>query len=431
MAPVTRRHTRAAQKTSQDPADVSSVASPSISAEEAPPSIATKRGNRKSTTQVEEIESPLGTTHEEKQTPIGTEATEVQEEVEDSTPTKTTSKNQKLAVRTRDDDGHKRLEIEVQLPSRRTTRSRSESVADSQDGETLGAGEVAGAPTPVSASKQLEEEASQRLSQDLAASQSEPGSEVEPQKKPTPSPAAAPAQKSKHVVFGDDDDVDNFVAAAAEAPKAPTKAESEDEGSDSDNDDEAPEAVSTQAAAKETLKSAQAFAEAAEKQAATLKRKRQERDDLFRQQAEKRKRAHKPVKSSKRSKHSAAVEDDSDGEKTAATGRRRVDKADLPDMLPARFLTDSESDSEDAEALRVVKPTKIKFDQALQTVGMENRAPKDQVVGSTVYRVLANDGDKTLAPKMKKNSRHVKEDLLRRKRVGVVPAPNRGFFKKR
>jgi U3 small nucleolar RNA-associated protein 16 len=103
----------------------------------------------------------------------------------------------------------------------------------------------------------------------------------------------------------------------------------------------------------------------------------------------------------------------------------------LPDVLPAEFLTDSESDDEDEQALRVVRPKKINFETAVQMQKTEGRAPRDQVVGATVYRVMADQGDKSLAPRMHKNSAHAKRELLRRHRNAVVPVKTKGFFKRK
>lgn len=149
-----------------------------------------------------------------------------------------------------------------------------------------------------------------------------------------------------------------------------------------------------------------------------LKRKRKERDNLFKEQAQKRKRVSKPE-----------AGPEVDGEATAAAaGRRRVEKVKLPSMLPAEYLADSSSESdEDDEAdeaalrRRVVKRPNKK-------TNFEDKAPRDQVVGSTVYRVVASQGDKKLAPKMHKHARNAKEDLLRRKRAPVTPNTRKGFF---
>ncbi|KAI1469201.1 uncharacterized protein F4812DRAFT_321747 [Daldinia caldariorum] len=298
-------------------------------------------------------------------------------------------------------------ESKVEIPtSPKPKKSRTSAVPDSQDKERSW--------LLSSVSKQLEEDATQRL----ASSQSL-GSDQTP----------APKPKGKHLVFDDDDDVENFVVAAAEAGKKAEedKNKEEKEEESDDDDDDAPEAVSTQVAAKEVQKSAQAALDAAEKQTATLKRKRQERDNLFKQQAERRKRARAEV------------------ETAVTTGRRRTQKHALPTHLPAEFLTDSSSEDEDededgdgenGQALKKrrklsdekKRPTKITFDD-------QPKKPRDRVVGSTKYRVLAEQGDSRLAPRARRDARASKESLLKRRRVGVAPATGaatgRGFFVKR
>lgn len=117
---------------------------------------------------------------------------------------------------------------------------------------------------------------------------------------------------------------------------------------------------------------------------------------------------------------------------TAVTaGRRRAQKFNLPTVLPAEFLTDSSSEDEevDESALRVIKkPKKINFE--------EPKKPRDQVVGSTRYRVLAEQGDQKLAPKIQKNARSSKEVLLKRRRgramvAGAGAGGKKGFFVRR
>ncbi|KAJ3567037.1 hypothetical protein NPX13_g6913 [Xylaria arbuscula] len=243
-----------------------------------------------------------------------------------------TPKSKKLEVRIREngDQVSTKKAIEVQIPSSavKTPRSRSSPVPDSQ--ETNASNDGDDNFEPLSASKQLEEEADHKLAsqsrlresgvestpvpravkstrsssakktrggttpKSRSRSQSDSQShDAELEIEATPKPKAAGAAKSSHVVFGDDDDVDKFVAAAADAGKAQgpeAHTSDKDEGEEDDSDDDAPEAVSTAAAAKETLKSARAAIEAAEQFAATTKRKRQERDNLLKQQAQKRKR---------------------------------------------------------------------------------------------------------------------------------------------
>ncbi|KAI0122623.1 hypothetical protein F4814DRAFT_409374 [Daldinia grandis] len=351
------------------------------------------------------------------------------------------SKQKKLSVRTREDESTgtgRKTRLEVEIPtSPKPRKSRTSAVPDSQDKDERSWGSDSALLSSVS--KQLEEEAIQRL----ASSQSQVQD---------PDQTPAPKTKGKHLVFDDDDDVENFVAAAAEVGKKVETNDTKDEEEESDDDD-APEAVSTQAAAKEVEKSTQAALDAAEKQTANLKRKRQERDNLFKQQAERRKRSRAEVEvhqSSKRPRKDPAS-NDSDSEddgtpevETAVTsGRRRAQKLAVPTHLPAEFLTDSSEDEDgdedgdgadnDGNNGRILKkrknlsgpqPTKITFDD-------QPKKPRDRVLGSTKYRVLAEQGDGRLAPRARRDARASKESLLRRRRVGVVPAKGTGFFVKR
>ncbi|RYO77318.1 hypothetical protein DL766_007285 [Monosporascus sp. MC13-8B] len=332
-----------------------------------------------------------------------------------------TPARKKLSIHMReeadDGDGHdpattagvRIVQVKTEVRNRRPKRSRSNSVADPQDDDAV--------PESQSASRQLQEEAIQRLaSQCVRPDFRSAALKAKEEEKPT--------GKAKHVVFGDEDDLEKYVAVAADEKPAVVEKENEEEL------DEAPEAVSTKAAAREALESAKVLAEATEKQAALVKWKRQNRDSLFKQQAQKRNRVPKPDLASSES-------DTQDQEATreaegalATTGRRRVERLKLPGMLPAEYLTESSSEDEDGVALKKAakKPKKINFEDALQSIGKEIRVPRDQVVGSTVYRVVAGQADKNLAPKMHKNTRYVKEDMLRRRRAPVTPNKKRGFF---
>lgn len=228
MAPVTRRRSREskeAQKSSQESRGISSDAP--IPSSDAAFEVTTP-GKRKTASDGEDSDAV-------------------------DSPEHTSPKRQKLAVRVREEEdvpgGTRSVHIEAKLLSQKSKRTRSLSIADSQDD---GEGEEEGEPTPLSASKQLQEEASQQLSSELLAA--EPGTQ------PTPVPAA---RKSKHVVFGDDEDVDKFVAAAAELQKTTKPAAVEED--DDESDDEAPEAVSTSAAARDTFKTVNALSKVADK----------------------------------------------------------------------------------------------------------------------------------------------------------------------
>lgn len=140
------------------------------------------------------------------------------------------------------------------------------------------------------------------------------------------------------------------------------------------------------------------------------------------------------MKPSKRVKVTEQGEDEADTPEAerVISGRRRAGKFDLPDVLPAEFLTDSEGEGEDDLGLLTMKrPRKITFDDAMQTLSKEGRAPKDEIVGSTAYRVMADQSDQKLTPRANHNSQNVKEMLLHRRRVGVPPNQGKSFFKRK
>ncbi|KAK8015640.1 hypothetical protein PG991_008528 [Apiospora marii] len=348
----------------------------------------------------------------------------------EGTPTKATSKGrkkttpkEKLSVSVRDEeneDGSHHVSVEAHTVDAKPEEApNSASVIDSQEHEKQDSddeveGQDSSIPYTPSAmlSQQLEEEASQKLKRDrmdLKAAK----------EAPTP----APKPKGSHVVFGDDDDVDKHVAAAAEKEAAKVKEAAPEDDEESDDDDEAPEAVSTSVATKAAKKSEREAAEAAEKQAADQKRKRQEKDKMMKEQAEKRKRTQLSRKEKKGAEESD--EEDLEAEKAArrSTAQQKLDRHNLPDELPAEFL---DSDSEDDSAR---KPKKIKFEDAVQSLKKEGGRPQDEVLGSTVYRVLADQGDKSQAPRMHHNARRMKEQLLRRGRAAGPTGKSKGFFK--
>ncbi|KAI0166371.1 hypothetical protein GGR57DRAFT_496637 [Xylariaceae sp. FL1272] len=399
MAPLTRRRAAKAQKDAQAEISDSDAPSHDISFDE-PIALRSRR---------KDVDSPASSAKTPKRTQI-----EVRIEEDEATPTS------------------RRKQIEVQIPSStfKRPRIRTSPVPDSQEELKSDSGddpEPPSPPEPTSATKQLQDEALQKLAKQSQTADANAEAEATPQ---------ANALKSTHVVFGDDDDVDNFVAAAADITKKESGQEHDDEEEEESDDDAAPEAVSTAAAAQQNLKSAQAAVEAAERQEATLKRKRQERNDLFRQQAEQRKRARETKPST--SKKDDISEDESDGEQeqeqeTSANKRRRI-SGKLPDMLPEELLTDSsEGEDDDMTLVKKVakKPQKTTFESAMQVLSTEGKRPRDEVVGSTRYRVLAEQSDQRLAPKANKQSLRAKQDLLRRHRQGVTMNKKKGFFVKR
>ncbi|KAK7416406.1 hypothetical protein QQX98_005222 [Neonectria punicea] len=231
-------------------------------------------------------------------------------------------------------------------------------------------------------------------------------------------PSSAPAQGNMKV-FTDEDMAAPVVLSK---PAAPAIEEDED---DKDSDDEAPEAVSTTKVASDIKKSAQAAQKAAQEQAAVQKRKRQEKDKIFKQQAEERKKAEEGTNAAEEptAVTSAPVE--------SLTRKRRGDKIQVPNLLPAEFLTDSSSDdeAEDDRLRTAVRSKKRKITTIERSLARESRGPRDARVGSTVYRV-AKKVDDRMAPKLAKHTKNSKDLLLKRNRTAVKPQRS-GFLVKK
>ncbi|WKT42778.1 hypothetical protein QSH57_007614 [Fusarium oxysporum f. sp. vasinfectum] len=177
--------------------------------------------------------------------------------------------------------------------------------------------------------------------------------------------------KGTKVVFGDDDN-DNATPRPVVVPKPAAPVEEEDE--EDNSDDEAPEAVSTSKVASDIKKSNQAAQKAAQEEAAAQKRKRRERDDFFKQQAEE---------------------------------RKNEDEADGIDDQPEE------------------RPRKRRVATVERSLARQERGPRDERVGSTVYRV-AKKTDERMAPKLKKHAKSSKDILLKRNRS--VTKQRSGFF---
>ncbi|KAK4165363.1 hypothetical protein QBC43DRAFT_260284 [Cladorrhinum sp. PSN259] len=235
----------------------------------------------------------------------------------------------------------------------------------------------------------------------------------------------------RHITF-DESDHDEFVTPS-EAPRknpletaVPAKVkdvQDSAEEDEEDSDDEAPEAVSTRAAEAETKakasKAAQAAAKAAEKEAAVLKRKRQERDAIFKQQAKERKLVEEEAK--------AKGEDAEESTPEPIEKRKR----EVPQLLPLELLESDDEDEDDLGAVESAEKSlnkRRRLDGSEQRLLREPRAPRDKQVGSTVYRVVADGGDRKQAPKAKKQSVNLKALLLQRDRKAQ---PRTGFFVKK
>ncbi|KAG6091733.1 hypothetical protein E4U30_006363 [Claviceps sp. LM220 group G6] len=226
------------------------------------------------------------------------------------------------------------------------------------------------------------------------------------------------APETANVVrFDDEGNADKELEVSATT--APAAAVTGGDSDESDSD-EAPEAVSTSRVAKEIMKSAQELKKLAKEQAAASKEKRQQRDALFKKQALERK---------------AAAHDD---EKSApapaptAAGRKRAERTQIPNVLPAEFLEDSSSDSDgdasrssDVDAPRRRARTVPSVERRL---ARQAKGPRDEVIGTTVYRV-SKDVDARMAPKVKKSAQSAKDALLRRGRQ-PVQGKGPGFFKR-
>ncbi|KAH7170457.1 hypothetical protein EDB81DRAFT_775542 [Dactylonectria macrodidyma] len=216
-----------------------------------------------------------------------------------------------------------------------------------------------------------------------------------------PVAASTPAQGSMKV-FTDEDNAAP-VSVSVSQPASPTPEGNEEKD---DSDDEAPEAVSTTKVASDIKKSARVAQKAVREQAAEQKRKRQQRDTLLKQQAEERKKAEEEAK---------AVED-------AAPAEQLVRKRHAPKLLPAEFLTDSSSEDEadDDRLIATNPPKRRKIATVEKSLTRESRGPRDERVGSTVYRV-AKKVDERIAPRLAKYTKSSKDLLLKRNRTAVRP----------
>lgn len=150
---------------------------------------------------------------------------------------------------------------------------------------------------------------------------------------------------------------------------------------------------------------------------AAQKRKRQERDVLLQQQAKHRKAVKKAEILSEPTVAQEAAEKAAEREQAHEGFRTR--KSEIPDLLPPEFL-DSDDEDEAAAAPRTTqtdRPKRIKFEELEEQSALEFKPPRDERIGSTVYRVLASKGDARLAPRKSKASHSMKQHLLVRKKT--------------
>jgi hypothetical protein len=149
--------------------------------------------------------------------------------------------------------------------------------------------------------------------------------------------------------------------------------------------------------------------------AATQKRRRQERDALFKQQA-----------TSRKSKPTSAEIARSDSESDSP----KLIKTKVPILLPEEFLTDESEPGSDAESFGHLDgpPKRRRVANVERTLTRLDHGPADERVGSTMFSVAKKETNSRLPPKMNKNAKHRKDALLKRKRVAVQPKGK--FFKK-
>ncbi|RDA92778.1 hypothetical protein CP533_0799 [Ophiocordyceps camponoti-saundersi (nom. inval.)] len=231
------------------------------------------------------------------------------------------------------------------------------------------------------------------------------------------------AEKGTLVTFDDDGNADQTTANLS----APKSVEEKVMQVSEDDEDAAPEALSTVRVATELKQSEQAAQRSARKKAAEEKQKRQERDTLLKKQAEERKRT-APDAATAATDNMLLQDDDrdaSDKMPTVTGGRRRAEKTAIPEHLPAELLDDSSSEDEEQEQEQAQERRQTKSGpdnhRKPSIASVENRltrldkAPRDQAVRSTVFRV-ATEVDARLAPKASRESMGMRKQLLRRKR---------------
>lgn len=168
-----------------------------------------------------------------------------------------------------------------------------------------------------------------------------------------------------------------------------------------------------------------AFTDRSSRQAAEKKRKRQERNTRLQEQAATRK-TQKVIKFDQEEPEAEKEAEEAAEEKKPAPVKNSRRRLDVPDELPAEFLeSDSEgSDGEGDGSGR--KPRKArKLHTAEAQLARESRGPRDEVVGTTVFRVVKKE-DQRLTPKAQKSSVNTKKALLARGRTPVKA--RKGFF---
>ncbi|OHE91207.1 hypothetical protein CORC01_13484 [Colletotrichum orchidophilum] len=242
-----------------------------------------------------------------------------------------------------------------------------------------------------------------------------------------PAPRTDAKEGGKQVIEDSDASPESFGDAHEAAEQLATEAQTAlvAEAEDDSDSDAAPEAVSTSRAAVQAKKSAQAANKAIAEQQANQKRKRQERNARLQEQAAARKAQEDPAPAKKSGEEEEEKTETAEAPSVReVTGRRK--RLDLPTELPAEFLeSDSEGEESDGETTDR-KPRKArKLETAEAQLLREARGPRDEVVGTTVFRTVKKE-DERLAPKAQKYSVNAKKALLAR---GRAPAKaRRGFL---
>jgi hypothetical protein len=144
---------------------------------------------------------------------------------------------------------------------------------------------------------------------------------------------------------------------------------------------------------------------------------------LFKQQAKERSEAQKLVDSQKDSQDAISNPEEALGHLEPVAKRRRGNRLEIPGILPAEFLTDSEDDEIELDSSSAVtKKRKTKHNKADKPV-------PDARVGAIVYRI-PQVSQKDLPPKSNKSSKTAKKALLTRGRMAVKARKQHGFLLK-
>lgn len=288
---------------------------------------------------------------------------------------------------------------------------------------------LAGSPTPKTAQKDDTPAAAKKARGRPRKTQKEDANMPEEipsstQESSIASPAAdAPAQPKAHVRFGSEEPTANLKGHTRyEAPApAPTPAAAEQDDADSGSDsDEAPEMVSTSAAAS---KAATLAADASRAQAAQSEKERKKREAreqrVAAEQAAKRERdALKAKKAAARAAKAArlssvAEEAQSDEEDSTPA----ITRAALPSLLPDSLLADLDdvrppTPPPEARGRTEEELRREKLNHHIKFLEQSSKAPKDRRVGKHHVAVLGQQSKK-MAAKVSRNTKGVRESWLK------------------